>query len=231
MTKYTLLLEEGKFYHIYNQGNNGENLFYNDNNYIYFLQKLDHYLSDFVDLYAFCLMPNHFHLLIKIKTLEELEENSKERVIEFELVKSLKLNKFEERLAVSSKPVKFQKLNRFDQSTAYSLFISNQFRLFFMSYSKSINKQNGRRGSLFREIFKRKEIDSLLYLQQTVIYIHRNPLHHGLESNFTNYRWSSYDRVLKEKATKLKKNDVLEWFEDKDNYRYVHNSDVGDDIE
>ena len=229
MNKYSLLLEESKFYHIYNQGNNREYLFYNDDNYIYFLQKLDYYLSDFIELYAFCLMPNHFHLLVKIKTLEELDENSKEQVIAFELVKSLKLNKFEDRLA--TKPVKFQKLNRFDKSTAYSLFISNQFRLFFMSYSKSINKQTGRRGSLFREIFKRKEINTLLYLQQTVVYIHRNPVHHGLDTNFTNYRWSSYDRVLKEKVTKLKRDEVLEWFEDKDNYRYVHCCNVEDDIE
>jgi hypothetical protein len=48
MNRYGLPLEEGKFYHIYNQGNNGENLFYKDDNYIYFMKKFDQYLSEFV---------------------------------------------------------------------------------------------------------------------------------------------------------------------------------------
>ncbi|GHU70906.1 hypothetical protein FACS189413_11920 [Bacteroidia bacterium] len=100
-----------------------------------------------------------------------------------------------------------------------------------MSYSKSINKQNDRSGSLFRKYFKRKEITSLTYLQNTVVYIHRNPLHHGFEEDFRDYRWSSYDRMLEDKITKLKKQEVLEWFEDKENYRYTHLADIDDDIE
>ena len=135
-------------------------------------------------------MPNHFHLLIRIKALTELDEKTKERIASFKPVKFLKLNRFGERFG-----------ERFEENTAYSQFISNQFRLFFMSYSKALNKQTGRKGSLFREIFKRKEIDSLLYLQQAVVYIHRNPVHHGFEVDFANYRWSSYARITKEKIT------------------------------
>ncbi|MDR1746304.1 MAG: hypothetical protein LBR49_03425, partial [Tannerella sp.] len=126
------------------------------------------------------------------------------------------------------KPVRSLRPNRFE---AYQHFISNQFRLFFMSYSKSINKQTGRKGSLFRDNFKRKQITSLQYLQQAVVYIHRNPVHHGFDIDFRDYRWSSYDRVLEDKITKLKKREVLEWFGDKENYRYVHNTDIEDDIE
>jgi len=93
---------------------------------------------------------------------------------------------------------------------------------FLMSYSKSINKQTERSGSLFRKNFKRKEIDNLQYLQNTVIYIHRNPLHHDFTDDFAAYRWSSYDRMLEDKITKLKKQEVFEWFADKENYRYTH---------
>lgn len=212
MNKYSQLLEESKFYHIYNQGNNGENLFYNNKNYIYFMQKLDWYLSDFLELYAFCLMPNHFHLLVRIKEIKELDEELRKTAAAFQ-------------------PVRSQRPNRFGESDIYSLFISNRFRLFFMSYSKAINKQTGRKGSLFRDNFKRKEINNLQYLQNTVVYIHRNPLHHGFEEDFRDYRWSSYDRILEDRITKLKKQEVLDWFEDKENYRYVHNQDIEDDIE
>jgi hypothetical protein len=63
-------LEENKFYHIYNRGNNRGNLFYNEGNYEFFLRKYDEYLSEFIDTYAFCLLPNHFHFLIGVKEIK-----------------------------------------------------------------------------------------------------------------------------------------------------------------
>ncbi len=219
MDKYLLPLEEGKFYHIYNQGNNRENIFYNDDNYAYFLKKLDYYLSGFVEMYAFCLMPNHFHLLVRIKVIEELDNDDK-----------LKFYKYRD------KHSKFSKLGMSVEKSSihnriFSDFISTQFRFFFISYSKSINKQSGRTGSLFRKNFKRKEVDSLPYLQQAVIYIHRNPVHHGFDIDFTTYRWNSYERIIEKKITKLKKKEVLEWFGDKENYHYAHNCADEIDIE
>ena len=62
----------GYFYHVYNRGNNRENLFYKPDNYVYFLQKYDFYLNDYLETYAFCLLPNHFHLLIKVKKRKDL---------------------------------------------------------------------------------------------------------------------------------------------------------------
>ena len=71
-------MEPGNFYHIYNRGNNKENIFFEEKNYYYFLKKFDEYLSAFSDVYAYCLMPNHFHFLIKIKeTSNKTSEVSK----------------------------------------------------------------------------------------------------------------------------------------------------------
>ena len=56
--------EENKFYHIYNRGNNRGLIFFEDENYIFFLKKLRNHLYPLVDIVAFCLMPNHFHLMI-----------------------------------------------------------------------------------------------------------------------------------------------------------------------
>ena len=223
MDKHLQPLKEGRFYHIYNQGNNRENIYYNDGNYAYFLQKLDYYLSDYMELYAFCLMPNHFHLLIKVKTIEELDNTANEKFSVFRdnrLSKSSRLGKSE-----------LEKSKIQADNEIYSDFISTQFRFFFMSYSKSINKQLERAGSLFRKNFKRKEITNLPYLQQAVVYIHRNPVHHDFCDDFTAYRWSSYSKITEEKITKLKKKEVLGWFNDKENYRFIHSRDVEDDIE
>ena len=60
-------MEPGGFYHIFNRGNNRENIFFERNDYNYFLSRYKHYLSELVDTYAYCLMPNHFHFLIQVK--------------------------------------------------------------------------------------------------------------------------------------------------------------------
>lgn len=67
MINYKGTLEPGCFYHIYNRGNNRENIFYNNENYKFFLRRYDEYLSPVVETYAFCLLPNHFHFLIRVK--------------------------------------------------------------------------------------------------------------------------------------------------------------------
>jgi putative transposase len=51
-------------YHIYNQGNNRQQIFFTENNYKYFLEKANKYFSPFSKILAYCLMPNHFHFLI-----------------------------------------------------------------------------------------------------------------------------------------------------------------------
>ena len=57
-----------QYYHLYNRTNNDELLFKEKKNYLYFLGKYRHYLAEFVDTHAYCLMPTHFHFLIYIKS-------------------------------------------------------------------------------------------------------------------------------------------------------------------
>lgn len=66
--KTTLPLEPEKYYHIYNRANNGL-LFYGEMDYLFFLQLYRNHVMEVVDLYAYALMPSHFHLLIKPKSL------------------------------------------------------------------------------------------------------------------------------------------------------------------
>ena len=70
----TALLEFDSYYHIFNRGNNRENIFYSSENYRYFLKKYDHYLSDYLNTYCFCLLPNHFHFLVRIKSQERIAQ-------------------------------------------------------------------------------------------------------------------------------------------------------------
>jgi putative transposase len=58
---------EGQYFHIYNRGVNGEDLFKDKRNYYYFLQQYKFYCSDVLKTLAYCLLKNHFHLLVYVR--------------------------------------------------------------------------------------------------------------------------------------------------------------------
>lgn len=62
------------YYHIYNRGNNGENIFIQERNYHYFYNLYIKYTAPLCETFAYCLLRNHFHLLVCIKSKEEIEE-------------------------------------------------------------------------------------------------------------------------------------------------------------
>ena len=66
-------LQRGQFYHIYNRGINGEILFRQDANYRHFLRLFGQYIQPIADVFAYCLMSNHFHFLVRIKPFEEMQ--------------------------------------------------------------------------------------------------------------------------------------------------------------
>ena len=60
-------LEPGKFYHIYNRGNNGENIFIAERNYAYFLNLYAKHIEPVAETFGYCLLRNHFHVLARIR--------------------------------------------------------------------------------------------------------------------------------------------------------------------
>jgi REP-associated tyrosine transposase len=79
-------LINGHYYHIYNRGNNSDNIFYEKENYYYFLKLYDKYINPIANTFAWCLLKNHFHILVYIKNRDEI--NSK--LLTFKTVKSPK---------------------------------------------------------------------------------------------------------------------------------------------
>ena len=66
-------MEPSKLYHLYTHANGFENLFQSEENYRYFLRRYEHFIPSVADTLAFCLMPNHIHFLIRVKTEAEIE--------------------------------------------------------------------------------------------------------------------------------------------------------------
>lgn len=214
MIDYYCKLESGNFYHVYNHGNNRDNLFYNTGNYEYFLRKYEEYLSGYVETFAYCLLPNHFHLLVRVKdaTLYPRSPRNPDRVSNSVRV-----------CGVSGGAC---------ETESTSKIISLQFSHFFNCYTQSINRQRRRRGTLFQRPFKRKIITDVNYLSNLVFYIHANPQLHRIIDDFRMYPWSSYDRILLNTPADLEKEKVIEWFHDKKNYLKYHSQKTDfDEIE
>ena len=182
-------IEEGYFYHIYNRGNNSEKIFFSEENYAYFLKLLTKYIFPVADIYAYCLLNNHFHILVRIKEKNEIEINK------------LKFSTIEKPKKVSA---------------------SRQFSHFLNAYSQAVNKKYARTGSLFEKRFERKRISDNHYLRQVILYINTNPLKHNLVEKPKDYKWSSYNSHISNAKTKLKRKEVIELFDNVENFVLCH---------
>ena len=161
-------LEPGNIYHIYSQGNNKQIIFFRRENYFYFLKKIQKYICPLADMLAWCLMPNHFHLIIALKS---------DRV-----------------------------------TGSQTVTLNGSIAIMLRSYTRAINIQENRSGSLFREKTKAIWLGSIEseklkyqnkvghehipdadeeYLFTCFRYIHQNPVKAGLVQKDTDWEYSS----------------------------------------
>ena len=191
-------METGQTYHIYNHANGNENIFREEENYRFFLQQYKKHLADVVDTYAYCLMPNHFHFLIRIKASEELKD-----------------------LTLQSETFpKFRTLEKLE-SAQYPQFVSKQFSNLFSSYTQAFNKKYNRKGSLFMKNFNRKPIESIEQWQETFLYIHLNPIKHKFSKKMEDWKWSSWHAYNNmESKSLIPRSEAITYFDDLDNLLY-----------
>lgn len=182
-------LLHGHYYHIYNRGNNGIDVFLEPENYYHFLRLYTKYIEPIADTYAWCLLKNHFHILIRIKDASEINESD----LTYSTIEKPKV----------VEPYR-------------------QFSHLFNAYTQAINKRYHRTGSLFEKNFERKLVTNEKYFQKLIFYIHNNPVHHGFVKQMNLYPWSSYDSVVSEKPTLLKREEVIYLFGSKEDFIDYH---------
>jgi REP element-mobilizing transposase RayT len=147
---------ENEIYHVYNRGNNKQLIFFNEGNYHFFKKKIQKELLPFCDVIAYCLMPNHFHLLIRIK-----ENSGLTTRVASNISSSILLSR---------------------RTTDLSYTISRKLGTLQSSYSRAIQIQQNLSGSLFQQKIKNKLIENSKsnYLYTCFHYIHQNPVKAGL---------------------------------------------------
>jgi putative transposase len=77
MENMVIFMKPERFYHIYNRACGFEKLFLSDSNFRFFLERFADDLKGYVSLYAYCLMPNHFHFLVKTINLPKVDNPGK----------------------------------------------------------------------------------------------------------------------------------------------------------
>jgi REP element-mobilizing transposase RayT len=153
-------------------------------------------------------MDNHFHLMIRVKSEDEI----------IRYIKSLA----EKRRTAAQKKIF---LEGCDEVNLHRV-IERQFTRLFTSYAMRFNGFFNRNGNLFHRPFKRVVITSEAHFTFLIYYINANPLKHGLLEDFRNYRWSSYQSILSDGYTHLKRKEILEWFGGRDAFKAYH--DLGE---
>ncbi|MDD4972623.1 MAG: hypothetical protein PHT07_24595 [Paludibacter sp.] len=190
--------ETGDLYHIYNQGNNKIPIFYSQENYLFFLKKVINYILPHADILAWCLMPNHFHLMVYVHTLEieVSEEDPSDGFTPSEAVTKKKRD------------------------------LNNSIGVLLRSYTRAIHKQEKMSGSLFRNpthaeclttpdtttpSFYNTPYGTVInmhypeeeYPQVCFNYIHNNPVKARLVKQAEDWEFSSYSDYCGKRNGKL----------------------------
>jgi putative transposase len=197
------------YYHIYNRGTNRENIFVQERNYDHFMRLYARHIDPIADTFAYCLLRNHFHLLVRIKSEDEILRDKKT-------------------LRVSKDDHANQEEGQLEKPLG-SKYPSDQFSNFFNAYAKAINHAYGRTGSLFQHPFGRIMVTNDRQFWNVIAYIHQNPQKHGFVKDFRDWKYSSYGLILSEEPTHLQRNYVMDWFGGKERYRELHSQWVTDE--
>jgi len=173
-------------YHIFNQGNNRELIFFNREIYFFFLKKIETHILPFADVLAYCLMPNHFHLMVYVNH------------------PGLTVG------VTAHKPC-----THVSHPDSIMRTLNNSIGIMLRSYTRAVNNQKNRCGSLFREETKAECLTcnsnitpSFFYTNQGALinisnpgkeypqvcfyYIHNNPGKAGLVKKPEDWEFSSF---------------------------------------
>lgn len=191
------MLHPEHFYHIYNHANGDENLFREERNYYFFLSKINIYLSPYMKIYAYCLMPNHFHLVVSIRSEEEIA-------------------------AMFDDLEAYTALNETERFNFLYRKISKSVSNLCSSYTQAVNKVYGRKGSLFIPNFKSKPVEDDLSFCRLVYYVHSNPVRHGFVSGIEKWKHSSFQALLSDSVSILEKEYVMAVFGGKKAFADYH---------
>ena len=178
--------EPNNIYHIYNRGNNSQKIFFNRDNYLFFMDKIKTYILPYADILAWCLMPNHFHLMVYVNSVEI--EISKQVTESHQLAKIRSLND-----SISILLRSYTRALQKQENFTGSLF-QHRTKAVCLTETSGITPSwfQTKYGTIINISDPKKE-----YPQVCFNYIHQNPVKARLVTNPAEWEFSSYRDVAK----------------------------------
>ncbi len=193
------------FYHIVCKSIDGLPLFHDIKDYSIFLERFKKFNHGFLDIWAYCLLLNHAHFIIKVKSAASIESYISELLPE-QRTKTM---------------ISF--LADTNNESLTDAVIERQMNSFLVSYANYINNKYNRKGGIFQKPFKRIQISSDGHLQQAIVYVHANAQKHGIVNDFKTYGYSSYNEAINNYTDSKS---VIDFFGGVEKYMQVHNEQV-----
>ncbi len=176
--------EQGHIYHIYNQGNNRQTIFFERDNYLFFLRKIKEFVCPYADVIAWCLMPNHFHLMVEVRDL--LQTIKPTHGVTLSHPVSEKQRSINDSIAIMLRSYT-RAINK-QQNRSGNLFRE-------ATKAECISKSDGITPSFYNTQYGtiiNTHNPETEYPQVCFDYIHQNPVRAGLIKNAEDWEFSSY---------------------------------------
>lgn len=204
MSNYTVPMHAENYYHVFNRTNNKEILFREKEDRKFFLKRYKEYLVPYLDTFAYNLLDNHFHLSVRVKSIEDIVAIIEKIDYGYQTVPQKEFMETAPDLRSVTKV------------------IERQFSRLFTSYSMKINTKHKRNGNLFHRPFKRVEVTSNSHFIWLIYYINANTKKHKIKMDFQNHFWCSYQAILSNKPTNIMRQEVLDWFGGREDFIAYH---------
>ena len=202
--KYKAPLHADHHYHLIFRSVDGVQLFREPCNHVFFLQRFRLYLRPVLSTIAYCLLENHAHFIVKIKSIEALK-------------KSIAKLPEERRTKIMCRFLEAE-----DPETLVNDMILRQINSFMVSYALSYNKFYNRRGGLFHSPCRRVVVKDEAHLRNGIVYVHANAQKHQIVTDFKTYPHSSYHEILANFSSLITIKPVLEFFGGKELFIKTH---------
>ncbi|HZJ73208.1 MAG TPA: hypothetical protein VFC87_00260 [Perlabentimonas sp.] len=219
-----MIFEKGHLYHIYNQGNNRQRIFFSRENYLFFLEKIRKHVLPYADVLAWCLMPNHFHIMVYVNEVELVlptQGLTRNKAANSQTLSRQESQGLTIRSVNTSQPLAKRTSSGCSQRT-----FNSSIGIMLRSYTRAINIQEKRSGALFRQQTKANcltcndKITRAWFSSQGAAriniqptedqypntcfnYINLNPVKAGLVKQCEDWEFSSYPDIVRLRNGKL----------------------------
>jgi hypothetical protein len=194
------------FYHIVCKSIDGIKLFREDMDYHVFLQRFQQFTAPLFDVWSYCLLTNHTHHIVKIKSSLAIVENIKKMEDKTQAMKSF--------------------LSDQNNEQFFDAMIERQMNSFLVSVANYTNNKYNRKGGLFQKPFRRIKIADDIHLQQAIIYVHANAQKHNLVKDFKEHAYNSYSATVNNNPAFIDTKNLVEFFGGMQKFKSIHKSQV-----